>query len=109
MFDNYRMFGRENHGIRAKDRIDAGGEYADVARAVVFPFRRPNFKIDVGALAAADPIPLSFDHVRRPAGFDILQIIEQLAGVVRYFQEPLLEVFFCYGISATPAKAAARL
>src|SRR5215831_2672162 len=73
---------------RAKDRIDAGGEDADLRSGGT----RGAFqlKIDEGAFAAADPVALHGAHFFRPA-IELVQIAQQLFGVFSRSDKPLLE------------------
>ena len=68
-----------------------------------------NFEIDVGAFAAAYPIALPLQNFLRPPGFDLFNAVNQLFGVLRNAQEPLLDFLLHHRGAATPADSAGRL
>ena len=80
-----RVLRGEHHERHAVQRVGAGGEDADLVRAV----RRGRLegKRGLGALGAADPVALHQLDVIRP--FEVL-VGQQLLGVVGDAEEPLL-------------------
>ena len=81
---HFRMIRRDDHEGGAVDGVGPGGEDADAAA------ERGDRKIDVGAEGTPDPVPLHDLHFFRP----MLQLVESFVepiGVVRDFQEPLLQ------------------
>src|SRR5215471_18624536 len=82
------MLGSQLQRSRAVDRVDAGGEDADLRSSrsgVAF-----QLKVDEAAFAAADPVALHGAHFFRPA-VEFVQIAQQLFGILRRADEPLLE------------------
>src|ERR1700738_4057851 len=81
------MRGRKDDGGGAVDGIDARGEDFDGLDAGDIGYR----KFHAGADGFADPVALHSDDALGPAAFELFQIIEQLLGVVRSLEEPLLD------------------
>src|SRR5215207_1656682 len=108
------MLRRNDDGVHSIDRIDTSRENA--YRVLSRAFRRlpakagtQNYKIDERAFRSPDPIALSFHHRRGPAGFDLVQTVDQFVSIIGGLQEPLFQSLFCNGIPTSPAQAAARL
>ena len=80
-----RMLGREHEEGGAEERVGAGGEDGEVEVELLAA------EDDLGALRAADPVPLHRDHVLRP-GLEQLEVVEQPLRVLGDPEEPLLEL-----------------
>src|SRR5689334_9985011 len=94
------MLRREDDAGRAVNGVDARGEDADRS---AFSF---DSEIEFRAFAAPDPVALHGEHALRPAAFELRDVLEQLIGVVRDFEEPLFERALLHGrIFVTPAAA----
>ncbi|OQB54133.1 MAG: hypothetical protein BWX98_02364 [Candidatus Aminicenantes bacterium ADurb.Bin147] len=96
------MLGRKNEERRPEDRIQAGGEDPDR-----FAERR-HIKIQIGALAPADPVFLHGQDVLRPLA-QLGVTGEKLVGIGGDFEEPLFHLLLLDGRGAAPANAAGRL
>ena len=79
-----RVLGREHEEGGAEERVGPGREDRVVDPELLAA------KDHLGALGAADPVPLHRDHVRRP--LDRLEVVQQAVGVVGDLEEPLLEL-----------------
>ena len=80
-----RMLGGEHEEGGAEERVGASGEDGEVDVEVLAA------EDDLGALRAADPVPLHRDHVLRP-GLEELEVVEQPLRVLGDPEEPLLEL-----------------
>src|SRR5687768_13979162 len=106
-----RMLGRDDDCISSVDRIDPRREdpnrweSRDLRFRCVFQsaIRIPQSEIDISSLRPPDPIALTFDDRRCPAGFDGIESVYQFIRVGGCLQEPLFEVLFRYRVPATPA------
>ena len=84
----HRVVWCDHHVRRAKQRIRPGGEHAQLLA------QRGNLEVDLGALAAADPVALQVLDVLGPV--QVVQVVQQALGVGRDLEHPLLspnEVF----------------
>ena len=70
---------------RAVNCVDACGENA------YFLVRTFELKVDFRALGAADPVALHGHNAIRPTFFNLLEIVQQLIGVGRGLEEPLIQ------------------
>ena len=77
-----RRVGRHHHERRAEQRVGPRG----VDRDRLVPFDREG---DVGALGPADPVPLGVDHALGPGRRQVVQVVQQLLGVVGDLEVPL--------------------
>ena len=83
LFHELMLRGEHEEG-RAEQRVGPGREDGDV------PVELGNVEPDLGAFRAADPVALHRLDAVGP--LDVLQVVEQLVGVRRRLEEPLLEV-----------------
>ncbi|MCG3161395.1 MAG: hypothetical protein JMDDDDMK_02578 [Acidobacteria bacterium] len=104
-FINQLVFGRDDHRVRAEDRVNARGEDADFFRLIA-----GDFKIDFRAFAATDPVALHRDHAFGPSAFQCVQIVQQLVGVIGDADEPLFQfALFDRRVFVAPAETAFSL
>src|SRR5213080_5216278 len=96
------MLGGEAHEGDAEERVGARGEDRDGAGAGL------EGKADLRSRAPPDPIPLHGEHALGPAG-QAVQVAEQLLGVGRDAEEPLLELAVDDRTVAAPAAAVHHL
>ena len=80
-----RVLGRDDEERGAEQRVGAGREDGEVEVELLAA------EDDLGALRAADPVPLHRQHVLGP-GVEGGDVVEQPVGVVGDLEEPLLEV-----------------
>ena len=97
-----RMLGRQHDEVRAIDRVDARGENLD--RLIATDQRKPHAR----AFRSADPVALHHDDLVGPVG-ERLEPLQELVGVLRDAEEPLLEVPRRDGGPAAPARAVNHL
>src|SRR5437899_1923607 len=97
-----RMLGPEAHEGDTEERVGARGEDRDGAGTAL------EGKADLRARAAPDPVPLHGEHALGPAG-QAVQVAEQLLGVGRDAEEPLLELALDDRAVAAPAAAVHHL
>ena len=96
------MFGRDDHRVRAEDRVYARGEGADLLRLIA-----GDLPVHFRAAAPPDPVALHRDHAFRPAAFQRVQVVQQLVGVIGDADEPLLQLTLLDGrVFVTPAETA---
>ena len=100
------VLGRQDKEGNAKERVGARGEDGDLTLVALdgLAIGVAQGKVDLGALGAADPVGLHLLDALGPAG-ELLQVIEQLLGVVGDLVVPLLEVTLLGLGAATPALA----
>ena len=79
-----RVLGREDEERRAEERVRAGREDGHVLVELLDP------EGDLGALGAADPVPLHRQHALGPV--QLGHVLEQAVGEVGDLEHPLLEV-----------------
>src|SRR6202051_3323482 len=73
------MHRRENHARVAVDGVDARREHADISEA------------DLRAFRAAVPVTLHGESGLGPAASELPDVFEQLVGILRDAEEPLLK------------------
>src|SRR5205085_363718 len=100
---NQRVVNGQHDGVRAVDRVNARGEDSDSF------VRVPDLKIYVRAFASTNPVALHRQNAFGPTRFYLAHVVEQLFGVRRDAEEPLLDVALLHGCAAAPAHAARRL
>ena len=85
-----RVLGREQEERAAEQRVGARGEHGDalVGRLAVRVAQR---EVDLGALAAADPVRLHRLDALGPAR-QLVEVVEELLRVVGDLEVPLLEL-----------------
>ena len=92
-FVQLRMSGGHDNRRNAVDRVDARGEDFKA---------RPGHSRHVEAHARAsrfpDPVPLHREHALGPARRELRHVLQQLVGVLRDAQEPLLEFLRSTGV-----------
>ena len=105
-----RVLGRQDKEGNAKERVGARGEDGDLTLVALdgLAIGVAQGKVNLGALGAADPVGLHLLDALGPAG-ELLQVIEQLLGVVGDLVVPLLEVTLLGLGAATPALALGHL
>ena len=79
---NQLVLGREHEERRPEERVRPCGEDGDVLAPLLDP------EVDLGALGAADPVPLA--RLDRIGPVDGVEVVEQRVGVVGDPEEPLL-------------------
>ncbi len=92
-----RMLGSQQDERRPVDRVDAGREDLDGVAA-------DDRKRDARAFGAPDPVALHDDDFLRPVG-QRLEALQQIVGVRRDAEEPLLEIARYDRRGAPPARA----
>ena len=93
---NEWMLRCQNDVTHPKQGVRPGGEHRDRRLLVTL-----NLKVDLGTDRASDPVGLHGADPFRPS-VQQLQIVEQCIGVLRDFQEPLLQVLLFNKGSRTP-------
>ena len=99
-------FRRQQEEAAAEQRVGAGGEHGDnivfrgLGRRVAVTVAQD--EVHVGALGAADPVGLLLLHALGPA-FQLIQVVQQLLGVVGNLVVPLGEVALLHLGVASPA------
>ena len=98
------VLGGQNKEGHAKEGVGTRGEDGDLALIALdgLAILVAQGKVDLGALGATDPVGLHLLDALGPAG-ELLQVIEQLLGVVGNLVVPLLEVTLLGLGAATPA------
>ncbi len=91
------MLGRQQDERRAVDRVDPGGEHFDRRGRVVL-----QRKLHAGAFRPPDPVLLHREHFFRPV-LQPFDAVQQIVGVGRDLEEPLLEILLQYLRAAAPA------
>ncbi len=81
-----RVFRRKDHAGGPVDRVQPRREDAHRLPGRLQP------EVDLGALAAPDPVPLHRQHLRRPARLDLLHVLQELVRVRSDAQEPLVQL-----------------
>src|SRR5262249_26519447 len=102
-FFNQRVLRSEDSGVRSINRVYARDEDVDMI------LRRSSAEADLRSGAAADPVSLHRDHALGPFSLELIQIIEQLIGVIGYASEPLHQLLLNDRGVAPPAYAAGGL
>ena len=100
------ILGSQDKEGDAKERVGAGGEDGDLALVALdrLAILVAQGKVDLSALGAADPVGLHLLDALGPAG-ELLQIVEQLLGVLGNLEVPLLKVALLGLGAAAPALA----
>src|SRR5215204_5743292 len=88
---------------RSVDSVDTRGEHTDLLVAVL------DRKLDIRAFAASDPVTLALQNFLGPTVFDLLDVGDELLGIVSDAQEPLFQIAFLDWGATAPADAARRL
>ncbi len=83
---HHRVLGGHAHEGGAEERVGPRREHRDVAAPPV------EGEADLRPLAAADPVALHLEDVRRPPALELPVPGEQLLGVLRDADEPLVEL-----------------
>ena len=98
------VLGSQDKEGDAKERIGTCGEDGDLALVALdgLAILVAQSKVDLGALGAADPVGLHLLDALGPAG-ELLQIVEQLLGVLSDLEVPLLKVALLRLGAAAPA------
>ena len=93
-----------------EERIGTRGEDGDLALVALdgLAILVAQGKVDLGALGATDPVGLHLLDALGPAG-ELLQVVEQLLGVIGNLEVPLLKVALLGLGAATPALALGHL
>src|SRR4029078_12141077 len=97
------MVGRQDHGRRAIDRVDACCENTNLVLAILYR------EVDVRAFTTANPIALTFQNLVGPTRFDLFNISDELFCVVRDAQKPLVQISLLDLRTTTPTYSARRL
>ena len=101
------IFRRQHEEAAAEQRVGAGGEHGDdvvfrqLGRRVAVAVAQ-RMKSTLRALGAADPVRLLLLHALGPA-FELIQVVQQLLGVVGDLVVPLGEVALLNLGIASPA------
>ena len=100
------VLGSQDKEGHAKERIGTRGEDGDLALVALdgLAILVAQGKVDLGALGATDPVGLHLLDALGPAG-ELLQIVEQLLGVLGNLEVPLLQVALLRLSAAAPALA----
>ena len=100
------VLGSQDKEGDAKERIGTRGEDGDLALVALdgLAILVAQGKVDLGALGAADPVGLHLLDALGPAG-ELLQVVEQLLGVLGDLEVPLLKVALLGLGAAAPALA----
>ena len=101
-----RVLGSQDKEGDTKERVGTRGEDGDLALVALdgLAILVAQGKVDLGALGAADPVGLHLLDALGPAG-KLLQIVEQLLGVLGDLEVPLLKVALLGLGAAAPALA----
>ena len=104
------VLGSQDKEGDAKERVGTCGEDGDLALVALdgIAVGITQGKVDLGALGAADPVGLHLLNALGPAG-ELLQIVEQLLGVLGNLVVPLLKVALLGLGAAAPALALGNL
>ena len=104
------VLGSQDKEGDAKERVGARGEDGDLALVALdgLAIGIAQGKVDLGALRATDPVGLHLLDALGPAG-ELLQVVEQLLGVLGDLVVPLLKVALLGLGAATPALALGHL
>ena len=94
-----RMLRRKLHAGRAKDRVHPRREHANLLACLL------DREIDLGPLAAPDPVALHGANLLRPPG-QLVQTIQQLLRILRDSIEPLLQIALLDDVVLMPPAAA---
>ena len=98
-----RVLGREHAERHAEAGVGAGGEHAEAAARSGCPRASHDLHLELGALGATDPVAL---HGHDPLGpVELVEVVEQLLGVVGDLEEPLLEVALLDQVAGALARA----
>ena len=98
------VLGSQDKEGHAKERIGTRGEDGDLTLVALDGLAIPvaQGKVDFGALGATDPVSLHLLDALGPAG-ELLQIVEQLLGILGDLEVPLLQVALLGLGAAAPA------
>ena len=101
-FFHHGMFRRDDHESNAVDGIRTGGVHHQ------FLVQAGHVETEFQTFAAADPVAL---HGLYPVGpaLQLVQIIQQLFGIVGDLEEPLAQLFLLHRLMAAPAFAVFHL
>ena len=104
------VLGSQDKEGNAKERVGTRGEDGDLALVALdgLAILAAQGKVDLGALGAANPIGLHLLDALGPAG-ELLQVVEQLLGVLGDLVVPLLKIALLGLGAATPALALGHL
>ena len=104
------VLGSQDKEGDAKERVGTRGEDGDLALVALdgLAILVAQGKVDLGALGAANPIGLHLLDALGPAG-ELLQVVEQLLGVLGDLVVPLLKIALLGLGAATPALALGHL
>ena len=94
--------GEQKEGA-AEEGVGAGGEDGDLLVGGV-ALGVAEREVDLGAFGASDPVGLHLLHALRPAR-ELVEVVEQLLGIVGDLEVPLLEVALLGLLAAAPAAA----
>ena len=100
------VLGSQDKEGHAKQGVGTRGEDGDLALVALdgLAILVAQGKVDLGALGAADPVGLHLLDALGPAG-ELLQVVEQLLGVLGNLEVPLLQVALLGLGAAAPALA----
>ena len=100
------VLGSQDKEGDAKEGVGTRGEDGDLALVALdgLAILVAQGKVDLGALGAANPVGLHLLDALGPAG-ELLQVVEQLLGVLGDFEVPLLKVALLGLGAAAPALA----
>ena len=100
-----RALGRQQEEGDAKERVRARGEDGDLGVGGGHAVLRGQREVDLGALGAADPVGLHRADALGPLALELLEVVEQLLGVVGDLEVPLGERALLGHRAAAPALA----
>ena len=105
-----RVLGSQDKEGDTEERVGSRGEDGDLTLVALdgLAILVAQGKVDLGALGAADPVGLHLLDALGPAG-ELLQIVEQLLGVLGNLVVPLLQVALLGLGAAAPALALGHL
>ena len=100
------VLGSQDKEGDTEERVGSRGEDGDLALVALdgLAILVAQGKVDLGALGAADPVSLHLLDALGPAG-ELLQVVEQLLGVLGDLEVPLLQVALLGLGAAAPALA----
>ena len=97
------VLGRKQEERAAEQRVGAGREHGDlgIGGLTLLVAQR---EVDVRALGTADPVGLHLLDALGPA-VELVEVVEELLGVVGYLEVPLVELLALDDAVAAPARA----